>query len=160
MDEQWQTYNIQHTEDEIKVGKGGTDLYTWGHNANYVLGHADSENRVRPERVNLSLSSQQSSFIMTRPTFVIESIAMSKYHMAILTSEPQQNMLVCGFGRGGRLGTGKELDTQFTLIPVQCPERIASVALGRDHTIAITVSGNVLTFGQNNFGQLGNIYIF
>ncbi|KAI9273487.1 hypothetical protein EDC94DRAFT_632761 [Helicostylum pulchrum] len=154
-DEQWQTYNIQHIEDEIKVGKGGTDLYTWGHNTNYVLGHADSENRVRPERVNLSLSSQQSSFIMTRPTFVIESIAMSKYHMAILTSEPQQNLLVCGFGRGGRLGTGKELDTQFTLIPVQCSERIASVALGRDHTIAITVSGNVLTFGQNNFGQLG-----
>ncbi|KAI8080954.1 hypothetical protein BDF21DRAFT_444320 [Thamnidium elegans] len=155
LDEQWQTYNIQHTEDEIKVGKGGTDLYTWGHNTNYVLGHADSENRVRPERVNLSLSSQQSSFIMTRPTFVIESIAMSKYHMAILTSEPQQNLLVCGFGRGGRLGTGKELDTQFTLIPVQCSERIASVALGRDHTIAITVSGNVFTFGQNNFGQLG-----
>lgn len=149
-----ETYHIQQTEDGTKLGKGGTDLYTWGHNTNYVLGHADSENRVKPERVHLSLYSQKSPCIMTRPTCVIESISMSKYHMAILTSELQYNLLVCGFGRGGRLGTGKE--TQFTPIPVQWPERIVSVALGRDHTIAITASGNVITFGQNSFGQLGN----
>ncbi|CAO3630504.1 unnamed protein product [Mucor hiemalis] len=154
-DEQWQTYNIQLTEDGTRVGKGGTDVYSWGHNTNYVLGHADSENRLKPERVNLQLTSQQSSVFMTRPKCTIESISMSKYHMAILTSEPQQNLLVCGYGRGGRLGTGKELDTQFTPIPVQWPERIISVALGRDHTIAVTFSGNVLTFGQNNYGQLG-----
>jgi alpha-tubulin suppressor-like RCC1 family protein len=150
-------YNIQRTEDGTKVGKGGTDVYTWGHNTNYVLGHADSENRVKPERVNLQLHSQQSPKIMTRPNSVIESVAMSKYHMAILTSEPHLNLLVCGFGRGGRLGTGKELDTQFTPVSVQWPERFASVALGRDHTIAITASGNVVTFGQNNFGQLGTV---
>lgn len=156
-DEQWQTYNIQLTEDGTRVGKGGTDVYSWGHNTNYVLGHADSENRLKPERVNLQLTSQQSSVFMTRPKCTIESISMSKYHMAILTSEPQQNLLVCGYGRGGRLGTGKELDTQFTPIPVQWPERIISVALGRDHTIAVTFSGNVLTFGQNNYGQLGTV---
>lgn len=150
-----ETYYIQQQSQVANIGKGGTDLYTWGHNTNYVLGHADSENRLKPERVHLSLSSQQSPFIMTRPTCVIESIAMSKYHMAILTSELQQNLLVCGFGSGGRLGTGKE--TQFTPVPVQWPERIISVALGRDHTIAITASGNVLTFGQNNHGQLGNV---
>lgn len=154
-DEQWQTYNIQLTEDGARVGKGGTDVYSWGHNTNYVLGHADSENRLKPERVNLQLTSQQSPLFMTRPKCAIESISMSKYHMAILTSESQQNLLVCGFGRGGRLGTGRDSDTQFTPIPVQWPERIVSVALGRDHTVAVTVSGNVITFGQNNYGQLG-----
>lgn len=155
-EENWQSYHIHQDDNgDVKVGKGGTDVYTWGHNTNYVLGHADSENRLKPERVHLQLNSQQSPYIMTRPTCVIESVSMSKYHMAILTSEPQQNLLVCGFGRGGRLGTGKDNDTQFTPIPVQWPERILSVALGRDHTIAITGSGNVVTFGQNNFGQLG-----
>ncbi|KAI9344772.1 hypothetical protein BD770DRAFT_414187 [Pilaira anomala] len=159
-DEPWQTMLQPTTTEEKKLttskSAGGTDLYTWGHNTNYVLGHADSENRQRPERVPLSLSSQHSPCIMTRPNGVtIESIAMSKYHMAILTSEPQLNLLLCGFGRGGRLGTGKEHDTQFTLVPLPWPERIVSMALGRDHTIAITASGSVLTFGLNKFGQLG-----
>jgi alpha-tubulin suppressor-like RCC1 family protein len=141
-----------------KSRKGGTDLYTWGHNTNYVLGHSDSENRTNPERVRLDLESQKSRFIMKRPTCLIESVVMSKYHMAILTSDASLNLLVCGFGRGGRLGLGKGLETQFTPVPVQWPERIASVALGRDHTIAVTETGNVISFGSNRYGQLGNIY--
>ena len=156
-DEHWETYSIQQTEEEIKVGKGGTDLYTWGYNTNYVLGHADSENRLKPERVNLQLHTQQSPRIMTRTSCAIESVTLSKYHMAVLTSEPLHNLYLCGFGRGGRLGTGKELDAQFTPIPLQWPERIVSVALGRDHTVAITASGNVLSFGQNDYGQLGTV---
>lgn len=135
--------------------KGGTDLYTWGHNTNYVLGHSDSENRTNPERVRLELESQKSTYIMKRPTYLIESVTMSKYHMAILTSDASLNLLVCGFGRGGRLGLGKESETQFTPVPVQWPERISAVALGRDHTVAVTENGNVISFGSNRFGQLG-----
>lgn len=139
--------------------KGGSDLYTWGHNTNYVLGHSDSENRTTPERVRLNLESQKSTFIMKRPTYLIESVVMSKYHMAILTSDACLNLLVCGFGRGGRLGLGKKLETQFTPVPVQWPERIASVALGRDHTIAVTENGNVISFGSNRYGQLGELHV-
>ncbi|KAI8971962.1 hypothetical protein BDF20DRAFT_915702 [Mycotypha africana] len=135
--------------------RGGTDLYTWGFNTNYVLGHPDSENRLRPERVKLQLESHKLPFFMQRPHHLIQSVNMSKYHMAILTTECSHNLLLCGFGRGGRLGTGKELDTQFTPTPVQWPERFASVALGRDHTIAVTETGNVVTFGSNQYSQLG-----
>ncbi|KAI8986522.1 hypothetical protein BDB01DRAFT_612890 [Pilobolus umbonatus] len=143
-------------EEDAMEGKdrmGGTDLYTWGHNTNYVLGHADSENRIRPER--LKLQSEVEKHIIHKPELVIESITMSKFHMAILTSDPAYNLLVCGFGRGGRLGTGKDIETQFTPAPIHWSERIQHVALGRDHTIAVTESGNVLSFGSNRYGQLG-----
>lgn len=139
---------------------GGTDLYTWGHNTNYVLGHADSENRLKPERVKLQLESQRSPCFMQRPHYLIQNVTMSKYHMAILTSDTSNNLLVCGFGRGGRLGLGKDAETQFVPVPVQWPERIVSVALGRDHTLAVTENGNVISFGNNSFGQLGKIQHF
>ncbi|KAL9549463.1 hypothetical protein MBANPS3_005191 [Mucor bainieri] len=135
--------------------RGGTDVYTWGHNTNYVLGHCDTENRTKPERVRLQLESQKSAFFMQRPDYLIETVVMSKYHMGILTTENSHNLLLCGFGSGGRLGTGKETDTQFTPMPVPWPERITSVALGRDHTLAVTENGHVISFGNNSFGQLG-----
>lgn len=137
---------------------GGTDLYTWGSNTNYVLGHPDSESRTYPERVSLKLESQQLPNIMQRPSVLIERVYMSKYHTAVLTSEPRNNLLLCGFGHGGRLGNGKKEDTQLIPTPLQWPERITAVALGRDHTIAITENGNVITFGSNENGQLGMLF--
>lgn len=148
-------YNVLNKERHLSAG--GTDVYTWGQNTNYVLGHPDSENRSRPERVHFQLDSQQNPAVLKRPAYVIESVVMAKYHMAILTSESTRNLLVCGFGRGGRLGLGKEIDTQLVPIPVPWPERIMSVALGRDHTIAVTESGVVISFGSNEFGQLGEL---
>ncbi|OAD05687.1 hypothetical protein MUCCIDRAFT_120498, partial [Mucor lusitanicus CBS 277.49] len=139
----------------LNVRRGGTDVYTWGHNTNYVLGHVDTENRTKPERVKLQLESQKSAFFMQRPDYLIETVVMSKYHMGILTTDNSHNLLLCGFGSGGRLGTGKETDTQFTPVPVSWPERITSVALGRDHTLAVTENGHVISFGNNSFGQLG-----
>ncbi|CAO3607959.1 unnamed protein product [Cunninghamella echinulata] len=136
---------------------GGTDLYSWGMNATYLLGHLDSENRSRPERVPLQLESQQSAHFLRRPPYLIKSVHMSKFHMAILTTESCHNLLFCGFGRGGRLGNGKEKekDVQLAPVPIDWPEQILSVALGRDHSIALTTNGNIITFGSNEYGQLG-----
>lgn len=148
-----------HTTTSRNVRRGGTDVYTWGHNTNYVLGHVDTENRTKPERVKLQLESQKSAFFMQRPDYLIETVVMSKYHMGILTTDNSHNLLLCGFGSGGRLGTGKETDTQFTPVPVSWPERITSVALGRDHTLAVTENGHVISFGNNSFGQLGMHFV-
>jgi inhibitor of Bruton tyrosine kinase len=45
--------------------------------------------------------------------------------------------------------------TQFHPKPVGVPEAIVRVALGQDHTIAVTTSGLVYTWGFNQYGQLG-----
>ena len=55
-----------------------------------------------------------------------------------------------------RLGPGQH--TQYSLMPVsQLTHTIVSVALGQDHTLAVTKSGEVLSWGLNRFSQLGYV---
>ncbi len=72
----------------------------------------------------------------------------------MVTTESKSNFRACGFGSGGRLGPGQH--TQYNLIAMpQLSQPIASVALGQDHTLALTTSGEVLSWGLNRFAQLG-----
>ncbi len=73
-----------------------------------------------------------------------------------MTNEKRANIRVCGFGSGGRLGLGQH--TQYNLVPVpQLQHRVKSVALGQDHTLALTENGDVLSWGMNRFSQLGYV---
>ena len=89
---------------------------------------------------------------------VIRDLAISKYHTALLTTDPEANLYVCGYGPGGRLGTGDET-TRFTFTCVEegglADKRIVNVALGHNHTLATTSEGEVFSWGSNVHGQLG-----
>ena len=80
---------------------------------------------------------------------------MSKLHTAIVTDEPANNVRVCGFGLGGRLGQTQH--TQYDFISMQIPQKIIMVALGQDHTLALTESREVMSWGLNRFSQLGYV---
>jgi alpha-tubulin suppressor-like RCC1 family protein len=55
-----------------------------------------------------------------------------------------------------RLGSGQH--TQYSLMPIpQLTQTIVSIALGQDHTLAVTKSGEVLSWGLNRFSQLGYV---
>ncbi len=88
----------------------------------------------------------------------IQDVVMSKLHTAILTNDPISNLHICGYGLGGRLGSGDE-NTSFAykcvLTGGLAKRRISSIALGLDHTIAVCSQGEVFTFGSNRYGQLG-----
>lgn len=89
---------------------------------------------------------------------VFQDIIMSKLHTAVLTDDPEANLYMCGFGPGGRLGTGDE-STRFDFVSIQSgglsKKKIITVALGQDHSIAISEQGEVFTWGSNKYGQLG-----
>lgn len=54
------------------------------------------------------------------------------------------------------LGPGRH--TQYSLEPMpHLSQTIVSVALGQDHTLALTKSGEVLSWGLNRFSQLGYV---
>jgi inhibitor of Bruton tyrosine kinase len=55
-----------------------------------------------------------------------------------------------------RLGPGQHTQYNFTPLP-QFSYTIASVTLGQDHTLALTTSGEVMSWGLNRFSQLGYI---
>ncbi|OQO13277.1 hypothetical protein B0A48_01505 [Cryoendolithus antarcticus] len=93
----------------------------------------------------------------TRP-LIIQDVFMSKLHSAVLTGDPESNLFVCGHGQGGRLGVGDER-TRYHFACVDggalAGKRIASVALGQNHTLAVTDEGEIFSWGNNGFGQLG-----
>ncbi|KAF1997390.1 hypothetical protein P154DRAFT_524886 [Amniculicola lignicola CBS 123094] len=89
---------------------------------------------------------------------VIQDVQMSKLHTAVLTTDPVSNLYMCGHGPGGRLGTGNETTRyQFTCIEGGGlgQKKIGAVALGQNHTLATTDEGEIYSWGNNAFGQLG-----
>lgn len=162
----------------------GDEVFTFGSNKNLNLGLGHQDDRQFPERVSLKRpehllqrfyreyqeqlpdyhthsaphhSNELPALIRDKP-MKFNAIAMSKLHTAILTSDPESNLFICGFGPGGRLGTGDE-STQFNFVCVEtgglAGKRVVSIALGQDHTLAITEKGEILSWGSNKYGQLG-----
>lgn len=89
---------------------------------------------------------------------VIDDVVLSKLHSAILTDDPESNLHMCGFGSGGRLGTGDEA-TRFSYVCIEggslAGKKVSSIALGLNHTLALTSDGEISSWGTNTYGQLG-----
>lgn len=87
-----------------------------------------------------------------------QDVVMSKLHTAVLTNDPESNLFMAGFGPGGRLGTGDE-STRFSFVCIEtgalAGKKIVSVALGQDHSLAISEHGEIFSWGSNKYGQLG-----
>ncbi|KAI0091451.1 hypothetical protein BDY19DRAFT_1030603 [Irpex rosettiformis] len=136
------------------------ELLTWGANRNAALGHGDADDRTFPDPIRLEpvgpLLPASARIDERLASVPVRQIVMSKLHTGVVTAESKANLRVCGFGSGGRLGPGQH--TQYSLVPMpQLSQTIVSVALGQDHTLAITASGEVLSWGLNRFGQLGYV---
>ncbi|KEF51560.1 uncharacterized protein A1O9_12477 [Exophiala aquamarina CBS 119918] len=106
---------------------------------------------------NASTHRELPAVVRHRP-ITIQNVVMAKLHTAVLTADAVSNLYICGFGSGGRLGTGDE-NTCFTYHCIQAgglaKRHISTVALGQDHTIAVCSQGEVYTWGSNRHGQLG-----
>ncbi|KAF2733420.1 hypothetical protein EJ04DRAFT_565089 [Polyplosphaeria fusca] len=89
---------------------------------------------------------------------VIQDVQMSKLHTAVLTTDPASNLYMCGHGPGGRLGTGNEV-TRYHFMCIEAgglgQKKVAAIALGQNHTLAITDQGEIFSWGNNAYGQLG-----
>ncbi|KAG5636401.1 hypothetical protein H0H81_008175 [Sphagnurus paluster] len=137
------------------------DLYTWGANRNAALGFADGGDRAHPEQVIIQRKETESdaekTHILSRffPLYA-RQVQMSRLHTAVITSENGGNLRLCGFGGGGRLGAGQHTQYVLKQLP-NLPHTIVSVALGQDHTLALTKAGEVLSWGLNRFLQLGYV---
>ncbi|PTB69104.1 hypothetical protein BBK36DRAFT_1193188 [Trichoderma citrinoviride] len=163
----------------------GDELFMFGSNKNLSLGVGDEDDRQYPERIMLQRSDQLirrfyedyltqkhddaplsvAADLETIPTLVqnrplvIQDVAMSKLHSAILTDDPISNLYVCGVGRGGRLGLGDE-NTQFRFTPLLGPfadKKVSQVALGQNHSMAVVGNGELWTWGLNSDSQLGYV---
>ncbi|KAJ9640407.1 hypothetical protein H2199_005946 [Coniosporium tulheliwenetii] len=101
--------------------------------------------------------SELPSIIRNTP-LIIQDVQMSKLHTAVLTTDPESNLYMCGHGPGGRLGTGDE-NTRYQFVCVEggalARKKVVSVALGQNHSLALSDQGDTFSWGNNAFGQLG-----
>ncbi|XP_019711856.1 inhibitor of Bruton tyrosine kinase isoform X1 [Hippocampus comes] len=121
-----------------------TEVYTWGNNTNFSLGHGNQESRLHPELVD----------VFARTGVYIKQVVLCKFHSVFLSQKGQ--VFTCGHGQGGRLGHG---DEQTYLVPRMVEglmsHHCSQVAAAKDHTVVLTKEGYVYTFGLNTFHQLG-----
>uniref|UniRef100_A0A665VK97 BTB domain-containing protein n=1 Tax=Echeneis naucrates TaxID=173247 RepID=A0A665VK97_ECHNA len=121
-----------------------TEVYTWGNNTNFSLGHGNQESRHHPELVD----------VFARTGVYIKQVVLCKFHSVFLSQKGQ--VFTCGHGQGGRLGHG---DEQTYLVPRMVEgllsHHCSQVAAAKDHTVVLTEEGYVYTFGLNTFHQLG-----
>lgn len=113
---------------------------------------------THPDATKQTVAPDAMPWVVRARPIRIQDVCMSKLHTAVLTDDPESNLHVCGHGPGGRLGLGHE-KTQFTFTCVEggalSGKKVASVALGQNHTLAISETGEIFSWGSNAFGQLG-----
>ncbi|XP_067882780.1 inhibitor of Bruton tyrosine kinase [Heterodontus francisci] len=121
-----------------------TEVYTWGTNTNFTLGHGSQQSKHHPELVDF----------FPRSGIYIKQVVLCKFHSVFLSQKGQ--VYTCGHGQGGRLGHG---DEQTYLVPRMveglASHRCSQVAAAKDHTIVLTEDGSVYAFGLNTYNQLG-----
>lgn len=132
---------------------GSGYVYTWGSNGSWLsgggqLGHGDRTAASKPKRVEALVDLLQYGG-------KIAELSCGGNHTVFLTEDGE--VLSCGKGEYGRLGTGTTSDC---LIPepieALAEETVTQISAGYDHTVALTDKGAIYSWGRNHSGQLGH----
>ncbi|PIA47632.1 hypothetical protein AQUCO_01400330v1 [Aquilegia coerulea] len=121
----------------------GNVVCSWGRGEDGQLGHGDAEDRSYPTQMS-ALDGHQ-----------IVSLTCGADHTTAYSDSSLQ-VYSWGWGDFGRLGHGNSSDV-FTPQPVKALQgiRIRQIACGDSHCLAVTMDGEVQSWGRNQNGQLG-----
>ncbi|KAL6542382.1 Ultraviolet-B receptor uvr8 [Orobanche minor] len=121
----------------------GNVVCSWGRGEDGQLGHGDAEDRFSPTQLS-ALDDQE-----------IVSVTCGADHTTAY-SESQFQVYSWGWGDFGRLGHGNSSDL-FSPQPIKALQglRIKQIACGDSHCLAVTMEGQVQSWGRNQNGQLG-----
>jgi len=142
----------------------GTVL-TWGENTRGQLGNGETSERNIPIRV-LQGAYSGTAYLGDDPNNKIISIALGRYFSIALSA----NGIAYTWGENanGQLGNNTTTNSSTpvkvlkgaysgtTYLGDDPNNKIISVALGDEHSIALAADGTVYTWGNNIVGQLGN----
>ena len=131
------------------------DLYTWGRG---VEGQTGLSSKSADAEVNQNLIGVQlvPKYVGSLQGMRITRVACGENFTTVVNEGGE----VWSFGEAlsGQLGTGRETKRLLPARVIECAENNApfvDVACGLQHTVALTESGDLYSWGFNNFGQLG-----
>mmetsp|Transcript_12114 Transcript_12114/g.48750 ORF Transcript_12114/g.48750 Transcript_12114/m.48750 type:complete len:602 (+) Transcript_12114:67-1872(+) len=117
-------------------------VYTWGGNDKGQLGHGCKEPRLLPTAVDELAGA------------AVQQIACATWHTVAITAEGA--LYTWGHGANGKLGHGDEAN-QLKPKKVEGIDVVAmQVCCGDFHSALLTDTGEVYTWGEGNYGQLGH----
>ncbi|KAJ0097762.1 hypothetical protein Patl1_28023 [Pistacia atlantica] len=121
------------------------EVQSWGRNQNGQLGLGTTEDALVPQKIQAFQGVS------------IKMVAAGAEHSVAVTENGE--LYGWGWGRYGNLGLG---DRNDRLIPEKIStlnlqgERMVMVACGWRHTISVSSSGGLYTYGWSKYGQLGH----
>lgn len=128
------------------IGEKG-EVYTYGEGSNGRLGHGDETTYYEPKLLKA-----------LQEVGAAVDVAVGDNHTVAVVTEKEGGanaLYTWGQGAWGRLGLG---DTENRLVPSKVDlkgEEPTAVAAGSYHTVVLTKSGKVYSFGWNKNGRLG-----
>lgn len=124
------------------ISAGGS-VRAWGDDNNGQLGDGATIGNDTPVRVKLPAGT------------LVTSVRAGGRHSLALTSAGQ--VLAWGRNFRGQLGDGTTVD-RHTPVRVKLPPRtrVIAISAGGVHSLAVTAAGQVLAWGSNEYGQLGD----
>ena len=139
---------LQDLTNIVQVSAGGqhsliltidNEIYSFGSNGNGQLGLGDTNGRCKPTLVPHIAN--------------IVQISAGGIHSLMLTNHG--TIYACGYNYDGQLGLGDNNNNRNIFTLVSNVISITQISAGLYHSLAITISGQVYSWGHNGTGQLG-----
>lgn len=122
-------------------------VYAWGYNNNGQLGDGTTTTALAPELITGILSGQ-----------VTKVSAGGAFSMALDTNN--NTIYTWGLGTSGQLGNGTVTSSSTpvltTMTGVLSGKTITAISAGSNHALVLSSDGNVYSWGDNTYGELGN----
>jgi alpha-tubulin suppressor-like RCC1 family protein len=153
-------YYLRKNEKAISVACGGSHTVVLSNSNNLYACGNNSKGQVGMNNQVISKYSYLLPMFLTN--FNLEkiiSIACGWEHTVVLTNTG--NLYACGDNTYGQLGMNNTTNLSI-LTPMVLDnlttnrDKTISISCGRQHTVVLTVSGNLYACGDNTYGQLGD----
>jgi alpha-tubulin suppressor-like RCC1 family protein len=126
-------------------------VFTWGSNSKGSLGNGTTEDEIVPKEIT-------SNFSLIKGEKIISIFSGGLFSSAISSTG---KVFTWGWNAKGQLGDGTiedrhspvDITSRFSL---GSRDRIISLSLGAYHCIALSSQGRIYTWGENEWGQLGD----
>ena len=138
----------------------GSTAVSWGSRGDGALGNGDTNKRSRP----IFVCAPETTNCASEPLTGVTTLVTSGGHTLAI----REDNAVWAWGRNtwGELGIGINAD-RGTPVPVcavgatNCAadplRNVAAVAAGENHSLALLTDGTLLSWGSNEYGQLGHV---
>ncbi|DBA02141.1 TPA: hypothetical protein N0F65_004776 [Lagenidium giganteum] len=124
------------------------DVFSWGYGEAGALGHGLSAHEQVFESVTMPME------VLTLKNRGVAKVSCGDMHTAVVLLNGK--LLTCGWGDNGRLGRPCSSDYSSYFEAVDLKNHLCTfVACGGAHTVVLTETKAVYTFGSNSYGQLG-----